>query len=135
MFLSAHSALYCPPLKSIGTDVSVVTAQKTRLSHTLAALTVMKHKVMVGKINNLAGIFFPPAIFPSMSLSNTLPPLPSVCRSVIQCMVQQCHLWCAKRHFTLPYLAFWLCGLCVFMFMSKRCKSDEKAELHLIMTS
>lgn len=53
-----HSALYCPPLKTIGTDVSVVPAQKTSLSHTLAAVTLAKHRAMVGKISNLAWIFF-----------------------------------------------------------------------------
>lgn len=55
-YSTAHSALYCPPLKSIGTDVSVVPAQKTSFSHTVAALTVMRHTVMVGKINNFAQI-------------------------------------------------------------------------------
>lgn len=34
---TAYSALYCPPLKTIGTDVSVVPGQKTSLSHTVAA--------------------------------------------------------------------------------------------------
>lgn len=55
---TAHSALYCPPLNAIGTDISVVPAQQTSLSHIVAALTVMGHKVMVGKINNSDSIKF-----------------------------------------------------------------------------
>lgn len=129
---TTQSALYCPPLKSIGTDVSVVPAQKTSLPHTVAALTVMRHKVMVGKnkqqlnftnflpsqclfiplftfLFSLPLIPPPPiSMLPFPSVTPSLP-FPLCCAPSPRCMVQQCHLWCAERHFTLSHLPVWIC--------------------------
>lgn len=90
-----------------------------------------KLKVMVGKINNFAWIFtnfllqsecpFLPLTF---LFSLPLPPTPTVFLPLSKlsfllfllfrapsprCMVQQCHLWWAERHFTLSHLPIWIC--------------------------
>lgn len=52
-------------------------------------------------------LFYP---FPLMSFSPFLcTHFFCFCALSPQCMVQQCHLWCVERHFTLPHLPIWIC--------------------------
>lgn len=96
MILSLHSALYCPPLKTIGTDISV--KGETSFLHTLAPLTFTQCRVMVDKMHSW--ILFSFFLLSVLHLS-----VPCHCQTVDQ----QCHLWRAAKHFTLSHLLMRVC--------------------------